>query len=127
MSRSMPPIIVSVLAAIVILGFATSTAKAQDPVKVASQAFKEKINNDHVRVLEYRSKPGSKEAMHSHAAAVIHVISGGRFKSTTPDGKSQEIEYKTGDTVWRDELTHSGENIGATEIHVILVEVKKPK
>jgi len=107
--------------------FVTLPATAQDPVKVAPHAFTEKINNDHVRVLEYRTKPGAKEAMHSHAAAVIYIIRGGKFKSTTPDGKSQEVEYKTGDVVWRETLTHSGENIGTTELHAILVEMKEPK
>jgi quercetin dioxygenase-like cupin family protein len=102
------------------------TAMAPDPVKAAPQAFTEKLNNAHVRVLEYHSKPGDKEAMHSHPAVVIYIISGGKFKSTTPDGKSQETEYKTGDVVWREAMTHSGENIGTTEIHAILVEMKTP-
>jgi hypothetical protein len=103
------------------------TEMAQDPVKAAPQAFTEKLNNDKVRVLEYHSKPGDKEAMHSHAAAIIYIISGGKFKSTTPDGKSQEIEYKAGEVAWREAVTHSGENIGTTELHAILVEVKEPK
>jgi len=29
--------------------------------------------------------------------------------------------------LWRDVLTHSGEHVGATEIHVILVEMKGEK
>lgn len=104
--------------------FAAPAAQAQDPVQAAPQAFTEKIDNDHVRVLEYRSKPGTKEAMHSHAAAVIYVISGGKFRSTTADGKTQEIEYKTGDVAWREALTHSGENIGTTEMRALIVEIK---
>jgi quercetin dioxygenase-like cupin family protein len=95
-----------------------------DPVKVAPQAFTEKLNNDKVRVLEYRSKPGDKEAMHSHAAGILIVVKSGKFRSTTPDGKSKDIEYKAGDVMWRDALTHSGENIGTTELAVYLIEVK---
>jgi len=109
-----------------LFAFVTLSAKAQDPVKVASQAFKEKLNNAKVRVLEYHSKPGDKEARHSHSAAVIYVISGGKFKFTTPDGRSEEVEYRTGDVVWREAVAHSGENIGTTEIHAILVEMKEP-
>ncbi len=107
--------------------FIAPSANAQDPVKVASQAFVEKLNNDNVRVLEYHSKPGSKEAMHTHSTSVLYVVSGGKFKSTTPDGKSQVVEYKSGDVVWRESLTHSGENVGDTEIHAILIEVKEAK
>lgn len=108
------------------LVIATLPAKAQDPVEVAPQAFKERLNNAQVRVLEYHSKPGDKEPMHSHSASVTYVISGGKFKSTTPDGKSQETEYKTGDVVWREAVTHLGENTGTTEIHTIIVEMKEP-
>jgi quercetin dioxygenase-like cupin family protein len=109
------------------LVFVTLPARAQDPVKAAPQVFTERINNDHVRVLEYRSKPGTKETMHSHPALVIYVISGGKLKSTTPDGKSQVLKYKTGDVVWREAVTHTVENIGTTELHSIFVEMKKPK
>ena len=95
-----------------------------DAVKVAPQAFTEKLNNDKVRVLEYRSKPGDKEAMHSHAGAVLIVVKGGKLRSTTPDGKSKDIEYKAGDVMWRDAITHTGENIGTTEMVGYLIEVK---
>jgi quercetin dioxygenase-like cupin family protein len=111
----------------VALAFVALPAAAQDPVKAAPQAFTQKLDNDHVRVLEYRTKPGVKEAMHSHGPSVIYVVVGGKFRSTTADGKSQEIEYKTGDVVWREALTHSGENIGTTELRAILVEMKAAK
>lgn len=107
--------------------FAAVPALAQDPVKVAPQAFKEKLNNDKVRVLEYSSKPGQKEAMHSHPAVLLYVIQGGKLKSTASDGTSKEIEYKTGDVQWREAVTHSGENVGTTEMKSLLVEVKQPK
>jgi quercetin dioxygenase-like cupin family protein len=104
-----------------------TTALAQDAVKAAPQSFKERLNNDRVRVLEYSSKPGQKEAMHSHPAIMLYVIQGGKFKSTTADGKSTEVEYKTGDCVWRDAITHTGENIGTTELKALLVEAKQGK
>jgi quercetin dioxygenase-like cupin family protein len=107
--------------------FAALTALAQDPVKVAPKAFKERLNNDNVRVVEYSSKPGQKEALHSHGASVLYVIQGGKFKSTTPDGVSKEIEYKTGDVLWRDALTHTSENVGTTELKAIIIEVKQAK
>lgn len=103
---------------------ALQPAKAQDPVKAAPQAFKEILNNTHTRVLEYHSKPGDREPMHSHAACVVYVLSPGKFRSTTPDGKSTDIEYKAGDIVWREAITHSGENIGTTEFSTLLVEFK---
>ena len=104
--------------------FAFQPAKAQDPVKVAPKAFTEKLNNAHTRVLAYHSNPGDKEAMHSHPAGVLYCVTSGKFKSTTADGKSTVTEYKAGDVVWRDAITHSGENVGTTELSAILVEFK---
>ena len=107
--------------------FAAIPALAQDPVKAAPQAFKEILNNSEVRVLEYSSKPGDKEAMHSHPAVLLYVLQGGKLKSTAPDGTSKEIEYKTGDIQWRPAVTHTGENVGTTEMKSLLIEVKHGK
>jgi quercetin dioxygenase-like cupin family protein len=85
------------------------------------------LNNSEVLVLEYSSKPGQKEAMHSHPAILLYVIQGGKLRSTTPDGTSKDIDYKTGDVIWRDAITHTGENIGTTEMKSLLIEVKHEK
>ena len=109
---------------VVVLVFAAMPALAQDPLKVAPKMFKEHLNNDHVRVLEYTSKPGQKDVMHSHPDMVLYVIKGGTLRSTGPDGTSKDIVYKTGDVMWREAITHSGENIGKTEMKALLVETK---
>jgi quercetin dioxygenase-like cupin family protein len=115
----------SVVFAFVVLSMVTvMSAVAQDPVKVAPQAFKEKLNNDKVRVLEYTSKPGAKEAFHSHREMLLYVIQGGKFKSTTADGVSEIIDYRTGDVSWREAVSHSGENVGSTVLKTLLIEVK---
>lgn len=119
---------VSVSLVLVVLALACAAAAlAQDPVKVAPQAFTEKLNNDSVRVLEYHSKPGEKEGMHSHPAVVIYTLSGCKLRYTFPDGKTTEAEVKTGEATWREATTHSVENIGKTECHAILFEVKAAK
>jgi len=119
----MKPISVLCLSALLLMVAALPTL-AQDPVKAAPGAFKERLNNSEVRVLEYSSKPGQKEAMHSHPAVLLYVIQGGKLKSTTPDGTSKVIDYKTGDIQWREAVTHSGENVGTTEMKSLLIEVK---
>ena len=35
------------------------------------------------------------------------------------------LEFKAGDTMWSEEQTHIGDNIGDTPTHVIMIEVKK--
>lgn len=100
------------------------TASGQDPVAAAPQAFKERLNNPKVRVLEYASRPGGKEAMHEHGPTVLYVIQGGKTRHTFPDGRTRDAEYKAGDVMWREPVTHSVENIGKMEVRLILVEVR---
>jgi quercetin dioxygenase-like cupin family protein len=68
--------------------------------------------------------PGAKEKLHSHPAYVIHVVAGGKMRNHAVDGSTSEIEFKTGDTIYRDPLTHWAENIGNTTIRLVLVELK---
>ncbi|CAN5554954.1 hypothetical protein BH18VER2_BH18VER2_02730 [soil metagenome] len=100
---------------------------AQDPVKVSPQYYKVLIDNDEVRVLEVRIKPGEKEPMHSHPPGVIYALSEAKIKSTLPDGKNEEIAVKTGEARWREATTHAVENIGTTDIRAFVVESKKAK
>jgi hypothetical protein len=108
------------------LCFCVSGLSAQDPLKVNPKVVKLKFENERVRVLEALSNPGDKELMHSHPANVVYVIEGGKLRITTADGKSNEVEFKTGDTLWREPVTHAAENIGTTPFHAIIFELKKP-
>jgi oxalate decarboxylase/phosphoglucose isomerase-like protein (cupin superfamily) len=112
--------------ALAILGLA-APVRAQDPLQTAPGAFKEKLNNAEVRVTEYTSTPGQKDAMHSHPAMMIYVVAGGKMKSTAADGTSKVMEFATGDVRWMPPMTHTSENVGTTEIRILLVEVKHPK
>jgi beta-alanine degradation protein BauB len=99
---------------------------AQDPVKLSPQYYKVLLDNDEVRVLEFRFKPGEKEPMHSHPRGIVYSLTDAKIKVSFPDGKSEESAIKAGEARWRDAVTHAAENIGATEAHVIAVELKKP-
>ena len=111
---------------IYLLAVLCTAAHAQDPVKASPQYYKVLLENDQVRVLEYRLKAGEKEPMHSHPAGVVYVLSGGKLKFTYPDGKTEEKAAATGETIWRDPTTHAVENVGDTEAHAIAIDVKNP-
>ena len=104
-------------------GDATGTS-AQDPLKVNSKTIALKLENARVRVLEATLKPGAKEQLHSHPAYVIYVIEGGKMRSHNVDGTVSESEFRTGDVIYRDPLTHWAENIGNTTVRLELVELK---
>ena len=101
-------------------------ATAQAAAAVTPSVVKVKLENDRVRVLDHCSNPGDKEGWHSHPAMVVHVVTGGTLRITTPDGKVDDVAFKTGDTLYREPVTHCTENIGTTRLHAILVELETP-
>jgi len=113
--------------ALLATGFVRSDAsitRAQDVLVVNSKTIVLKLENPRVRVLEATLKPGDKEKTHSHPAYVIYVIAGGRVRNHNADGTVTETEFKTGDVIYREPLTHWAENIGKTTIRLELVELK---
>jgi quercetin dioxygenase-like cupin family protein len=98
----------------------------QDAATVTPRVVKVKLENDRVRVLEFISDPGDKEGWHSHPAFVVYVVTGGTLRINTPDGKSNDVEFKPGDIRYREPVTHTTENIGKTQLHAIIVELETP-
>ena len=96
----------------------------QDPVKVSPQYYAVRFENDRVRVLELHMKPGGKEAMHSHPPGVVYWLADSTIRNGLPDGTSSETSLKAGDLLWRENTTHTGENVGATEARAIAIELK---
>jgi quercetin dioxygenase-like cupin family protein len=105
----------------------SASALAQDPVTTSPQYYKVLLENDQVRVLEYRLKPGEKEPMHSHPTGVVHVLSGATLKFSYPDGRTEAKAAATGETIWREPVTHAVENTGKTEAHAIAIDLKTPQ
>jgi quercetin dioxygenase-like cupin family protein len=98
--------------------------RAQDPLVVNPKSIALKLENPRVRVLEASLEPGVKEKMHSHPAYVIYVIAGGKVRNHGADGAVTETEFRTGDVIYREPITHWAENIGNTTIRLELVELK---
>ncbi len=114
-----------VLVVALLLVFGARMAMAEDIAKLLPQDVKVLLENDRVRVLEVRHQPGVKEPMHSHPAYVTYYLDATRVKVTTPDGKIVEKERKAGEVQFSGPTTHALENIGTTEQHVLVIELKK--
>jgi quercetin dioxygenase-like cupin family protein len=104
--------------------FVTDKALAQDALEVAPEHYTVMLENDHVRVLEVKIKPGEKEAMHTHPATVHIELVPTKVKIAYPDGKSVELEGHQGEAIWVGPVKHTVENIGNTEIHAYIIELK---
>ena len=112
---------------LLVMGFVrgdASVTRAQDPLVVNSKTIVLKLENSRVRVLEATLKPGDQERTHSHPAYVIYVIAGGKVRNHAADGTVTEAEFRAGDVIYRDPITHWAENIGNTTIRLELVELK---
>ena len=117
-------ILIGLLLAVGLVRGDASVPREQDPVAVNSNTISLRLENSRMRVLEAVLKPGDIEKTHSHPAYVIYVIAGGKVRMHGTDGKVTEVEFKTGDVLYRDAVTHWAENIGNTTIRLELVELK---
>ncbi len=113
-----------------ILGFLSllvfSVVVAQDPVKTDGDKYKVILENERVRVLEYKDKPGDKTSRHHHPDFVLYALSDFNRKLTTGNGKQVTKQLKQGDVVWMKDQIHIGENIGTTDTHALIIELKEP-
>jgi quinol monooxygenase YgiN/quercetin dioxygenase-like cupin family protein len=99
-------------------------AMAQDPVPIYPGNYKVLLENDRVRVLDFQLKKGAKEDFHAHPAAVTYVLAPFKIRFTFPDGSTRIREAKAGDLFYGDALIHASENIGDTDAHGLLIEMK---
>ncbi len=114
---------------IAIAGFllvAASAGYAADPLTTDADKYKLRIENERIRVLEYRDKPGDKTNMRDHPDFVLYALGAFKRKLTFPDGKTVSREFKAGDVIFMKAQTHIGENIGDTDTDVVIVELKQP-
>lgn len=99
------------------------SATADEAAKGASKVL---FENERVRVLEATYPPGTTHETHSHPDHVVYALEDAKVRMTGEDGKAVDVDIKKGGTRWQPAVTHKTENIGATTLHAILVELKEP-
>lgn len=102
---------------------ANKPLSAQDPLVVGPDIYRVVLENERVRVLEARFKPGAKIAVHTHPDHVAVVTSAGRLAITNAEG-TQVHDAKVGDTFYIPAESHSAENVGTTEFVCVVTELK---
>jgi hypothetical protein len=97
----------------------------RDPAATNPDLYRVIMENDRVRVLEYRDRPGDRTTPHGHPDSVMVTLSS--FRRRLIDGdRSVDVDLADGLVRWLSAQEHAGENIGDTETHVIFVELKEP-
>jgi hypothetical protein len=97
----------------------------RDPVATNPGLYRVLMENDRVRVLEYRDRPGDRATPHRHPDSVMYTLSSFRRRLTSA-GREVEREIPAETAMWLEAQEHAGENIGESETHVIFVELKEP-
>jgi hypothetical protein len=108
--------------AIVTPVLAQDQAKAKTPAEPTVKVLAE---NDRVRVQESTYKPGEGQSIRERPLAVIRVLKGGTMLRTFPDGKTETLRLKDGQTLIREAVSYGNKNIGKTTIRFYIVQVKK--
>ncbi|HEX4977236.1 MAG TPA: hypothetical protein VFV40_05155 [Nocardioides sp.] len=96
---------------------------SNDPVVTDPDAYRVVFENERVRVLEYRDRPGYRTTPHAHPDSVMYTLSSFR-RRLHRDGEQRDVELPAGHVGWLPAQEHAGENIGDTETHVVFVELK---
>jgi beta-alanine degradation protein BauB len=115
-----------VLALLAAIGV-TPAALAQDAPTVAPRSFRVVLENDRVRVLEYKSRPGfgvCGEGMHSHPDHVTVSLTGAKLKVATPGGKPTFEDVPAGAVFFAPAEIHSAEVIGGFGTRSYIIELK---
>src|SRR6266536_3030807 len=97
---------------------------SRDPVVTDSDKYKVILDNDRVRVLEYRDSPGQRTSPHHHPDYVLCALSAFKRKLVLEDGREAVREFRPGEVAGGKAHSHIGENIGLTDTHVLIVELK---
>lgn len=96
-----------------------------DPAETNPELYRVVLENDRVRVLEYRDRPGDRTAPHRHPDSVM-VTLGSFSRRIAAGGREVRVDLSAGEARWVAAQEHSGENIGDTPSHAFFVELKEP-
>lgn len=119
--RSSTNFAATAVVAAALLGIAT--VPAQDRAQVDPD-MRVLIDNACVRVQYHDVGVGQTVPMHSHPQYVVYPLEDYKVKVKRPDGSEAVSEHRAGDVHWNKATTHSIENIGTSEVHNLIVEVR---
>jgi beta-alanine degradation protein BauB len=95
-----------------------------NPTQTDPDKYKIIFENDRVRVLEYRDKPGDRTSPHRHPDSVMVTLSSFDRRLVHGD-RETDVRLEAGSVRWIATQEHAGENIGTTDSHSIFVELKE--
>ena len=101
------------------LAFGLGAAQAQN-----TDAAKVLLENEQVRVIEMRFKPGVKFDTLSHPNRFIYGLSDGALLFSPPGRTPYELSFKAGEALWLPAQAIATQNEGDKEVRALVVELK---
>jgi quercetin dioxygenase-like cupin family protein len=99
---------------------------AEDPIQVAPDYYRVVFENERVRVLAFHAGPGASWGLHAHPDAVVVSLNDYRVRNVVPGTEPTVREARWGDIAWIPARSHTGENVGDSEMDCVLIELKEP-
>jgi quercetin dioxygenase-like cupin family protein len=102
-----------------------ASAWAQDAVTAAANVYKKVLDNERMRVLEARMKPGAKVPLHSHPDHMIYMQTDGSITLKLPGKMPYQMMLNAGEALFLTAQTRAEENDSDKEVRFIVVELKQ--
>jgi quercetin dioxygenase-like cupin family protein len=96
---------------------------SSDPAVTNAHLYRVVFENERVRVLEYRDRPGDVTTPHRHPDSVMYTLSSFR-RRVSAGGRQVDVELPAGALRWVGAQEHTGENTGDTDTHALFIELK---
>ena len=100
-----------------------SWSVAQDRKAIVPE-MKVLLDNDCVRVQYHDVAVGQTIPMHSHPKYVVYTLKPFEARIMLPDGSQRISKRGAGEAYWNEAITHSVQNLGSTDIHNLIIELK---
>ena len=98
---------------------------SHDPTITDPELYEVIFENERVRVLQYRDKPGDKTHPHHHPDSVMYTLSSFQ-RSISAGERNVDVDLASGQVRWVGAQEHVGHNTGRTDTHAVFVELKEP-
>jgi quercetin dioxygenase-like cupin family protein len=95
----------------------------EDPVITNPEHYRTLFENEYVRVLDYTDAPHEQTTPHTHPNSVLVALTDFERRLHV-DGRVREVAMSSGQAAWLPAQRHTGENVGTTPTHTILIELK---
>jgi hypothetical protein len=101
-----------------------SSALAADGEKKSQTTVTRLLENERVGVVRMISRPGDKGEMKQRPDRLLYIIRGAKVRFRYPDGKTEDVVWKTGDVVYQKADNRQVENIDTRDLEYISVHLK---